>query len=901
MRTNFRFSNMCGTVYNQGNLVYSPDGNILFSPVGNKVNMFDLVKNRSSTLPIQTRWDVAVLALAPRGNLLLIIDERGFGALINLYRRVLLKRMVFHGPVAAAEFSPDGKLLATTHDGKARIWKTPGIEREFSSMTLWCETTSHHDDITTLTWSADSRYLLTGSKDMSVKVHEVRDYHERRVKLVPHRTLIGHASPLVAVFVAPDSKAIYSVSRDGTLLVRHAVDKSDSTSDNDDEGMDQLLPRAIDGALALGEEDSDHKINQFRITARHYFHQSSAQVTAATFFAPTQMLVVGYSNGVFEMWELPHFVNLQRLSVSNTAISTLAINQTGEWIGLGCAKLHQLLVWEWQSESYVLKQQGHFYDMNGVSHSPDGQYIATCGDDGKVKLWNAVSGFCFVTFSDHVGPASAVTFTKNGQVVVSASLDGTVRAYDLIRYRNFRTFTTPEPTQLSTLAVDPSGEFVCAASPDNFDIYVWSMQTGKLLDVLTGHSAPISKLAFRPDGMMVASASWDATVRLWSFMGRKKETEVLEHRRVVLALAFHPNGEQLAASTVDGDVCFWDIKELNQTGSIEGHRDVIVGQRLGMSQSTANAVNSKAFKTMSYSPDGSTLLCGGDSPVVLLYDTQTYVLVRAFKITRNRKFDGIDNGLPYRNMTEAGHIDEIDDYSDESDLDSRKDTSLPGVKKGDLAKRSTPRQVRARAVEFSPTGRAWAAATTDGLMIYSLDNEWNFDPFDLDAEITPATVMDTLQTRDYLVALVMALRLNEAPLIRQVYEAVPPVEIPLLAQGFPSRYVDRLLMFIATHSDTSPHVEFHLMWVNQLLIQHGPYLKRNIHQLQPTLRNVQKSLRRVQGDLSKLCNENAYTLQFLLNRCRQARQKHEATTMKLLNEHLDPDWNEVVGMPEPNL
>lgn len=45
----------------------------------------------------------------------------------------------------------------------------------------------------------------------------------------------------------------------------------------------------------------------------------------------------------------------------------------------------QLLVWEWQSESYVFKQQGHFNNMAALAYSPDGQYIVTGGDDGKVS------------------------------------------------------------------------------------------------------------------------------------------------------------------------------------------------------------------------------------------------------------------------------------------------------------------------------------------------------------------------------------------------------------------------------------------------------------------------------------------------------------------------------------
>jgi periodic tryptophan protein 2 len=50
------------------------------------------------------------------------------------------------------------------------------------------------------------------------------------------------------------------------------------------------------------------------------------------------------------------------------------------------------------------------------------------------------------------------------------------------------------------LAVDPSGDFVCAGGFDAFDIYVWSMQTEHLLEVLSGHEGPISAISFSPNG-----------------------------------------------------------------------------------------------------------------------------------------------------------------------------------------------------------------------------------------------------------------------------------------------------------------------------------------------------------------------------------------------------------------
>jgi periodic tryptophan protein 2 len=528
----------------------------------------------------------------------------------------------------------------------------------------------------------------------------------------------------------------------------------------------------------------------------------------------------------------------------------VAINATGEWLAFGSAALGQLLVWEWRSESYVLKQQGHYYDINAVSYSGDGQLLATGGDDGKVKVWNTASGFCFVTFSEHSSGVNAVEFAKQGKVVFSASLDGTVRAFDLVRYRNFRTFTSPNPVQFTSLAVDPSGEIVCAGTLDTFEIFVWSVQTGKLLDILAGHTGPISSLAFSSTGMVLLSGSWDHSCRTWDIFGRNKSIEPLVHQTEVLAVAFRPDGKQIAAATLDGGIFFWDIEDAKITRTIEGRKDIMGGRKKDDRTSADNASSGKCFNSLCYTADGSSIIGSGTSKYICIYDVESAFLVKKFQISRNLALDGTQEMLNSKHMKEFGSLEEWEDEG--SDREDRIDRSLPGTRTGDLSARKTRPEVKSKAVRFSPTGRAWTAATTDGLMIYSLDEDILFDPFDLEIDITPETVVETLGEKEYLKALCMAFRLNEKPLIHTVFEAIPSDSVELVCQNMPEKYLLKLLSFVGMHMEVSPHIEFHLLWVTSTMTAHGRYLRDHRGEFQPVFRALHKGVNRVRDDIATL-------------------------------------------------
>ncbi|BGP02615.1 putative WD repeat protein [Rhodotorula toruloides ATCC 204091] len=868
--SSFRFSNLCGTVYRQGNVVFTPDGNSVISPVGNRVSVFDLVNNKSRTLAFENRKNIARLALSPDSSVLISVDEDGRAVLVNFKRSTVLHHFNFKKAVRDIKFSPDGKFIAVTHGSQVQVWQTPShLAREFAPFNLHRTYTGHYDDVLSITWSADSRFFLTTSKDMTARLYTLYPVEGYRPK-----TFAGHRDAVLAAYFSEDHKTIYTVSRDGAVFTWSK--KADEEADSDEEDEEMALGLAPQASTSTGP-DNTIALTRWGVQQRHYFMQAGAKVVSTTWHAPSNLLIVGFSTGVFGLWEMPSFTNVHTLSVSQEKITSVAVNASGEWLAFGASKLGQLLVWEWQSESYVLKQQGHYFDMNTLSFSADGQQVATGGDDGKVKIWNATSGFCFVTFEDHSSAVTAVEFAKQGQVVFSASLDGTVRAFDLIRYRNFRTFTTPSPVQFNSLAVDPSGEIVCAGGAgDGFEIYMWSTQTGKLIDILAGHEGPVSALAFSPLGDRLVSASWDKSIRVWDTYGRSSTVEPFQLKADALALAFRPDGKEVAVSTLDGQISFWDVKNGVQRTLIEGRKDVSGGRKADDRVTAANNSSGKSFNSLSYTADGSCVLAGGNSKHVCLYDARDGVLLRRFQISQNLSLDGTQEFLDSRKLTEAGPMELIDDRGDLSDLEDRLDKTLPGARSGDMSKRKYRPEARTKCVRFSPTGRSWAAASTEGLLVYSLDDSITFDPFELDVDITPASILETLnEERHYLKALVMSLRLNERPLIQTVYEAIPPSAVPLLTRQLPVTYLDPVLRFLATQLEKSPHVEFHLVWISSLFAAHGKHLRQYSSQHAATFRGLQKGLTDVQESIVRLSDDNSFTLQFVLDQQQRRKESDE--------------------------
>ncbi|KAL7434608.1 hypothetical protein ACHAXH_005321 [Discostella pseudostelligera] len=916
MKFNYKLHRLCGASYGTpaatgsnsltssskgSNLVFTSDGNSVLSPVGNRIQVLDLLHHSCRTLPIEARSNIRRIALSPIDDrLLIVVDVNSYAMLVNYHRGVILHRFKFKRPVREMKFSPDGSKFAVSYGKFVQVWLTPSVRREFAPMVLHRKYTGLVGDVTTLDWSSDSSILLAGGKDCQARVwtvDTVKDYEPW--------TLIGHKKPLIGVYFEDQEKTLaernqffggsgntgssltgklvarcYTVSLDGVICTRECRQQDDEQAQSDEpkSGLEVLGNDAVDffsggggpDALAATKHSAARNIDQahaivkgrWGTVSRHYFsaNSSNQNVVSTSYSSAHSLLVVGFSTGLFGLYELPSMSNIHTLSLSHSSIGTVSINPSAEWLAFGCPKTQQLLIWEWRSEQYILKQSGHAYGMRCLAYSPDGIVVATGGEDGTIKLWNSQSGFCYVTLpKSHTAAVTAVEFA-NPTVVLSASLDGTVRAHDLHRYRNFKTFTSDIPCQFLSMAVDKSGEVVCAGSSEPFRICVWSMQTGRLTDVLSGHMGPVAGLAFHPVRGSLASASWDGTVKVWDLYKSDSTPETFENGADVVCVAFRPDGNQVCSGTIRGLLRFWNVDDGSLICEIDGQKDIKGGRKMNDRTTSDNNASSRYFTSIAYSADGTCLLAGGNSKYVCIYEISQQILLKKFQISFNRSLDGVLDELHSKNLGDGGPLDDEHDSADESNELS---PHLPGAKRTDDGSRKSRVEVLTMQVAFSPTGREWSTVSGEGLHVYSLDDDMIFDPLALTEAVTPSAVQANIRKGKYGMALLMSLHLNEFALVKSVIEDTPYESIATVVRSVGQAHLSQLIQFLSKCMEDSPHVEYYLQWCLELLQTHGLFMEKNRGKYLRAFRALFRVVQTRYVDLKGICDDNKYSLDFL--------------------------------------
>ena len=700
---------------------------------------------------------------------------------------------------------------------------------------------------------------------------------------------IGHKKKIVKCFFSEDNLRIFSVSQDGVILIWKYVEdlseeflkrktfekyknyknlkgkfeneENENDNENDDENENEN-----DDEKYLTDFEKKISSGRFVLEKKQQFNTNSKVCQCEISHNKNNnnsILVLGFIDGSFSIFSLTNFESIYSLKITSSKITSISINQNS--IAFASKYSYQLIVYNFKSENFIFNQTGFFSYIENISFSPEGNFIAA-NSKNILKIFEISRNFCLKTFTENTNKITDISFSNNNSdLLITSSLDGTVRAYDLKKYTNFRVMTSPKPVQFLSVSIDNSGEIVASSSND-FNVYVWNLKTGDLIDVLSSHTDTVNVIRFNYNKINIdnflenecylISGSWDNSIKIWSLFSKKKLVETLDNNSKITCFCVRPDGKEISVSTMKGEIYVWDFDDAFVKNIIDISKDVWGGRKISEKFVGKKNNRIKFFNSINYNLSGNLLLSGGNSNYVCIYDMNYYILIKKICVTYNQNLDGI---LYKLNSKKNYNNNNFNDSEDEIELKKKIKNSLPG-------ENNFANEIKINSVQFSNTNREFAVGCTEGIFVYSLDKKENYFNLNLDVNVTIEDCVNLFHEKKYLKAIIYSIYLNKLNIFEKFLLSIDVNFIESIVKKFPVNVIESLVNFFCAkiennnNNNINKNIELLFKWIFFIVKFHGEKIKGK----KEIFLNVQKTFNKIFKGIENVVKDNIYTTKFLI-------------------------------------
>nr|DBA34098.1 TPA: hypothetical protein GDO54_001696 [Pyxicephalus adspersus] len=257
-------------------------------------------------------------------------------------------------------------------------------------------------------------------------------------------------------------------------------------------------------------------------------------------------------------------------------------------------------------------------DVTSLDWNADGTLLATGSYDGFARIWTQ-DGNLASTLGQHKGPIFALKWNKKGNYILSAGVDKTTIIWDAHTGEAKQQFPFHSAPALD---VDWQNNTTFASCSTDMCIHVCRLGCDRPVKTFQGHTNEVNAIKWDPSGMLLASCSDDMTLKIWSMKQDMCVHDLQAHNKEIYTIKWSPTGPgttnpnsniMLASASFDSTVRLWDVERGVCIHTLTKHQEPVY--------------------SVAFSPDGKYLASGSFDKCVHIWNTQNGSLVHSYRGT----------------------------------------------------------------------------------------------------------------------------------------------------------------------------------------------------------------------------------------------------------------------------
>jgi WD40 repeat protein/serine/threonine protein kinase len=484
-------------------------------------------------------------AFSPDGKTVVMGDIAGTARIWEVATGKLLGITLEHShDVYAVAFSPDGTRIVTgSFDGTSRLWDAATGKALGPPLKLAARKVA---------FSPDGKCFVTADTDGTARVWDA-------TQSKPIGKALQHVAAIYALSISPDSQIIATGSWDGTARLWEAATGQLVDAPFPHPGSVQALAFSPDGHEILTGCDDGARLWRFHSCTETRLKEGS-----------TSALATGRG---------PDLLLLHRKPVSEVIVSSdgkTMVTVSGD------SESGEVRLWD-TDDIKVRSSLTQQAKVQSVAFSPDSKTLLTAGDGAPAVLWNVATGK-EIRKLPYSGSVQSVAFSSDGKIAASCA-DRVVRFWDAATFKEIGT-RVKNRWRKARLAFSPNGKVLFLVEDSAGMLY--DTETGELIGgPLMNEGSWVYDGAFSPDGKTLITGGGNGTVRMWDVatlkpfrhayedINKNKPIATLVHtsQAPVSSVAFSPNGKMIVTGCHDGTTRLWDAAARKPIGTPFRHQD----------------------------------------------------------------------------------------------------------------------------------------------------------------------------------------------------------------------------------------------------------------------------------------------------------------------------------------